>query len=147
MSSKSTTFKNELLKLIFQNTPMTLVGDASGILGSAVAGSLYIALHTSDPGVGGDQTTNEVVYTGYAREGVARSSAGWTVSAGEVVNADVVDFPQCSGGSAVATHFSIGVAGSGASKVLYRGELSPSIAISSGVTPSLAAGDIAGAED
>lgn len=34
------------------------LGDAMGVRGSASAGSLYVSLHTSDPGVGGSQATN-----------------------------------------------------------------------------------------
>lgn len=67
------------LKLIFQNAAWTNIGDAGGLLPSATAGSLYVSLHTGDPGSGGDQSTNECAYTSYARVAVARSAGGWTV--------------------------------------------------------------------
>ena len=57
--SKTNTWENDLLKLVFQNTSASLIGDATGLVGSGVAGSLYVSLHTADPGEAGDQTTSE----------------------------------------------------------------------------------------
>jgi hypothetical protein len=145
--SKGNTFENDLLLLIFNNTAAALIGDASGLQPSATAGSLYVSLHTADPGEAGTQTTNECAYTSYARVAVARSGAGWTVSGNAVTNAALVQFPQCTGGSETATYFAIGTASSGTGKVLYRGALSASLAISSGIQPQFAAGDLDGTED
>lgn len=135
--SKGNTFENDLLLLIFNNTNAANIGDATGLRGSSTAGSLYVALHTGDPGEAGDQTTSECAYTSYARVAVARSGVGWTVTANSVSPAANVDFPAATGGSETATHFSIGVAASGASKCLYKGTISPNISISSGVQPRL----------
>jgi hypothetical protein len=125
--NKGNTFENDLLLLIFNNTDIALIGDAAGIQNSAAAGSLYIALHSADPGEGGSQNTNEISYTGYARVAVARSGAGWTVSANSVSNAAAIAFGACTAGSATATHFSIGTDSSGAGKILYKGNLGASI--------------------
>ena len=135
--SKSDAFESALLALIFQNTNIANVGDATGLRGAAAAGQLFVALHTADPGEAGTQTTNEVAYTGYARVGLARSSAGFTITGNSVSPAAHVDFPACTAGSATATHFSIGVASTGAGVVLYKGAISPTIAIAAGVTPRL----------
>jgi hypothetical protein len=145
--SKGNTFENDLLLLVFNNTAAALIGDASGLQPSATAGSLYVSLHTGDPGEAGDQETNECAYTSYARVAVARSGAGWTVSGNAVTNAALVQFPQCTGSSETATHFAIGTASSGAGKVLYKGALSASLAISSGIQPQFGAGDLDGSED
>ena len=140
--SKSNTWETGLLSLLFENTTFAGVGDATGLPGSAVAGNLYFSLHTSDPGEAGDQTTNEIGYTSYARVAVARSSSGWTVSGNAVsVDADVT-FPAGTGGSGTATHWGLGTASSGAGKLLYKGSISPSIACGSGVTPKLTAGTV-----
>lgn len=145
--SKGNTFENDLLLLVFNNTAAALIGDASGLQPSATAGSLYVSLHTSDPGEAGNQTTNECAYTSYARVAVARSGAGWTVSTNAVTNAALVQFPQCTGGSETATHFAIGTASSGMGKVLYKGALSASLAISSGIQPQFGATTLSGSED
>ena len=145
--SKGNTFENDLLLLVFNNTAAALIGDASGLQPAATAGSRYVSLHTGDPGEAGDQTTNECAYTSYARVAVARSGAGWTVSGNAVTNAALVQFPQCTGSSETATHFAIGTASSGAGKVLYKGALSASLAISSGIQPQFGAGDLDGTED
>jgi hypothetical protein len=135
--SKSDAFETSLLQLVFQNSNIANIGDATGLRGAATAGQLFLALHTADPGEAGTQATSEVSYTGYARVGVARSGAGFTVTGNSVSPAANVDFPACTAGTATATHFSIGVASSGGGVVLYKGAISPTIAIAAGVTPRL----------
>jgi len=134
--SKSNSWETGLLNLLFKNTDFATVGDATGLRGSSTAGSLYLSLHTSDPGEAGDQTTNETAYTSYARVAVTRG-AGFTVSGNSVVPAANVDFPACTGSTATITHFGIGTASSGAGVLLYKGAVSPSISVSTGVTPRL----------
>jgi len=145
--SKGNTWENELLLLVFNNTAAALIGDASGLQPSATAGSLYVALHTGDPGEAGNQTTSEAAYGSYARVAVARSGAGWTVTGNAVTNAALIQFPQCSSGSETETHFSIGTASSGTGKILYKGALSASLAVSSGIQPQFGAGELDGTED
>jgi len=140
--SKSNTHENDYLLLMFNNTTMTLVGDAAGILQSAAAGSLYFSLHTGDPGEAGSQTTSEIAYTSYARVAVARSAGGFTVSGNAVSLVANVTFPAGSGGSGTATHWGLGTSSSGAGKLLYKGAISPSIVCGSGVTPQLTAGTV-----
>lgn len=133
---KSNVWETGLLDLVFKNSDFTGLGDAGGLLGSAGAGNLYVSLHTSDPGEAGDQETNEIAYTSYARVAVARG-AGWTVSGGQVVPAAEVSFPQGTGGSGTATHFGVGTASSGAGKLLYSGAITPNIVCGDGVAPAL----------
>jgi hypothetical protein len=135
--SKTNTWENELLAHLFTNADVALVGDATGLRGSSTAGSLYVSLHTSDPGETGDQTTNETTYGGYSRKAVVRSAGGWTVTNNSVSPAAVIDFDPCSSGTATITNFGIGTASSGAGKLLYKGAVSPQISVSSGVTPRL----------
>ncbi len=108
--SMSNAAEQALLDLLFLNTDWANVGDAGGLQNSATAGSFYVALHTADPGEAGDQTTSEAAYTSYARVAVARSAGGWTRTTSTIANTALVQFPQCSGSSALCTHFSIGVA-------------------------------------
>lgn len=145
--SKANTWETGLLNLLFNNTTFSLVGDATGLPGSGTAGSLFLTLHTGDPGETGDQTTSEATYTSYARVAVARTSGGWTVSAGSVTNAAAINFPAATGGSNVITHFGIGTATSGASKLLYSGALTSSLTVSNGITPSFAIGALTVTED
>lgn len=145
--SKGNTFENELLLHIFNNSDIALIGDATGLRGSSTAGSLFVSLHTSDPGEAGTQTTNECAYGSYARVAVARSGSGWTVSTNTVTNAALIQFPQCTSGSETATHFAIGTATSGTGKILYKGALSASLAISSGIQPQFGAATLNGTED
>lgn len=138
--SKSNTHENDYLLLMFNNTNMALVGDATGIRASTTAGSLYFSLHTADPGEAGTQTTSEVTYTSYSRVAVARSGAGFTVTANAVATAANVSFPAGTGGSGTAAFWGIGTDASGTGKLLYKGAISPSIVCGNGITPVLTAG-------
>src|ERR1017187_109509 len=101
MSGKSTTTSNDILKLIFNATAFT--GIAVNDTGTLLT-NLFLSLHTSDPGTGGAQTTNETSYTNYARVTVARSGSGWTVTNNTVTNAALVQFASCGASGATITH-------------------------------------------
>ena len=135
--SKGNTFENDLLQLIFNATAIANIADNAA---TSPLTSLYVALHTADPGEAGDQTTNECAYTSYARVAVARTSGGWTVTANSVSPNANIDFPAATGGTETATHASIGTAASGTGKILYSGALSANISISTSVVPRIASG-------
>lgn len=145
--SKGNTFENELLLHVFQNATLPLIGDAAGLLASAVAGNLYVSLHTADPGEAGDQTTSESAYTSYARVAVVRSAVGWTVATNTASNAALVTFPACSGSTSTVTYFAVGTASGGAGKLLYSGILTAQLIISTGITPQFAIGALTVTED
>jgi hypothetical protein len=136
--SKSNAFENDLLLLIFNNTNIANLGDATGVRGAVAAGSLFVSLHTADPGEAGDQSTSEISYTGYSRVAVARSPAGWTVTGNSVSPTANVDFGQMTGGAGgTVTHFGVGVAVSGATRLLYKGTYTPNAVVANGVSPRL----------
>ena len=135
--SKTNSWETGLLELAFKNTNFANVGDATGLRGSSSAGSLYLSLHAGDPGEAGDQTTSEATYTSYARVAVARSGAGFVVTADSVSPASNVSFPAGTGGSGTVTHFGIGTASSGAGVLLYKGTVTPNIVTGNGITPVL----------
>ena len=133
--SMSNASETNFLNLLFYNADWANVGDAAGLQNSATAGSFYVALHTADPGDAGTQSTSEASYTGYARVAVARSAGGWTVSGNQVSNTATVQFGECTAGSAVVTHFSVGLLSSGAGDILYSGALDATRSVSAGITP------------
>jgi hypothetical protein len=129
-----------LLNLLFLNLDWANIGDAGGLQNSAAAGSFHISLHTADPGEAGDQSTSEVSYTGYARVAVARSGSGWTLTTSTISNAALVQFGQCTGGTATATHFGIGTDSTSTGNLIFKGALTSSLSISNGIQPQFAAG-------
>lgn len=137
--SMSNAAEAALADLLFLNIDWAGIGDAGGLQNSAAAGNFYISLHTADPGEAGDQTTSEIAYTSYARVAVARSGAGFSRSGSTISNVALVQFPQCTGGSGTATHFSVGAASSGAGQIVASGALSASLAVSNGIQPQFAA--------
>ena len=137
MAAKSTALCTSLLALLLNATPIANVADnaASGPLTN-----LYLALHTASPGAGGTQATNEAAYTSYARVAIARNSGGFTVASGTATLTAAANFPTATGGAETETYFSLGEATSGAGEIFYFGPLSPTIAVSNGVTPQLTTG-------
>jgi hypothetical protein len=132
--SKSNTFENDWLKLIFNATAIANLADNAA---SSPLTNLYVSLHTADPGEAGNQSTNEVSYTSYARVAVARTSGGWTVTNNSVSPVANIDFPAATGGSGTVTYFGVGSASSGSGVLYYSGTVTPSISVTSGVTPRL----------
>src|SRR5574343_93416 len=122
--SMSNASETALLNLLFNNADWANVGDAAGLQNSATAGSFYVALHTADPTDAGTQSTSEASYTGYARVAVARTA-----------------------GSAVVTHFSVGLLSAGAGDILYSGALDATRSVSSGITPLFNPGTLTGTVD
>jgi hypothetical protein len=140
--SKSDTFENDLMLLLFNNTAIANIGDAGGLRNSVAAGTFWISLHTADPGEAGTAITNETAYTGYARQSRARASGagGFTVTGNSISPADNTDFPICtaSPGGAI-THFGIVNTSSGAGKLLYSGTVTPNITMAVNVIPRIPA--------
>lgn len=142
--SKGDVFENDLMKLIFNSAAIANIADnaASGPLAS-----LWVGLCSADPGEAGSATASEVGYTNYARVGVARTTAGWTVSNNSAMNAAAVTFPQCGATSASATYATLVAASAANAKILYSGALSAGLAITNGITPNFAASALVFTED
>jgi hypothetical protein len=132
--SKGDTFEADLLKLIFQAVAIANVADNAA---TSPLTSLYVSLHTADPGEAGSQTTSEATYTGYARVAVARTSGGWAITGSSISPAATISFPAATGGANTVTYLGVGTAISGAGKLLYSGTVTPNISVSAGVTPQL----------
>lgn len=136
--SLSNNAENLLLNLIFRNSGVPNLGDSTGLVPSTANGSLYISLHTADPGEAGAQNTTEVNYTGYDRVAVTRPT-GWTVTTSGIFNAGAITFPIATGGSSTAYSFGIGTNASGVGTLLFSADFNSSLVITSGITPRIAA--------
>lgn len=129
--SMSNTTENDVLKMMLEGT------DPSWRAGATV----WIALHTADPGEAGTATTSEATYTSYARVAVTKAT-GWTDGGATFSNAALVQFPQCTGGSNAITHFSVVTTSSGAGQILVSGALSATLNVATGIQPQFAIGDL-----
>lgn len=143
--SKANGFENDVLKIAFNQTLAAHLG-ALSTTGNA---NLYLSLHTADPGEAGNQQTSECAYGSYARVAVTRNAdqSGWTVSGNQATNTAVANFPECSSGSETVTHFAIGTVSSGAGQILYKGALTASRNVSTGITLQFPATSIVVTED
>lgn len=126
--SKSNAMEANVIDLYLLNVNDANVGDATVLRGSTTAGSLYLNLHTADPGEAGDQSTNAVTYTGMAYLAVPRSGSGFSRSGSAASLVGNADFGQATAGSfpIKAYFWSLGKASSGAGQILWKGPLTPS---------------------
>ena len=136
--SLSNVAENLIYNALFRNSGLPGIGDASGLGASAAAGSLYVSLHSDDPGEAGDQTTNEADYTDYTRIAVGRAT-GFTVTTAGVYNADVVTFPASVGNSGNVAYWGLGFDETGAGTLLMSDAFDSTLVVVSGVTPQIAA--------
>lgn len=137
---KTTTFANNSLKLILNATAIANIADNAS---ASPLTNLYVSLHSSSPGVGGTQLTNEAAYTGYLRVAVARTTGGWSAASGGVSSpVAAITFPAGSGGGETVTYMGIGsvALASGAGVLYYFGTVTPNITTGNGVTPQLTTG-------
>lgn len=104
------------------------------------ATELDLHLHTADPGEAGASTTSEATYGSYALVTVDRAITDWTVTGDTVTTDNLIQFPQCTSGSNTITHLSVTPQGS--TVILYVATLTSSLAVSTGITPQIAAGDL-----
>lgn len=139
MAGATNFFEDDLLDLIFTNVAAPNVGDAAGLPPSVAANNFHISLHTvTILDTATLQTQNEAAYTGYSRVAVARSTAGWTVSAGQVSNDALITFPTSTSGPETELDVGIGFAASGAGNLDIFAVLDASLVVNSGVTPEFA---------
>lgn len=133
--SKTNALETAILQLLFN---ATAIADLAENDSSSPATTLTVSLHTADPGEAGTMSTSEATYTSYARVTVARTSGGWTISGNSVSPVANISFPAATGGSNTITHFGVGTGVS--NNLMYKGTVTPNIAVTSGVTPILTTG-------
>lgn len=138
--SASNDFENKLWLLLFNNTTLANIGDATGLVGSTGAGSTQLALST---GTLADTdtllTSSEATYTGYARQTQARSSGGWTVSNNSASNAALIQFGNDTSGTNTIHSVGLGFLATGDNIRLWA-ILTADLVVNAGVNPQFAIG-------
>lgn len=134
-------FETALLSLLFNNSDITNIGDASGLVGSSGAGSTQLALQdTALAETDTLLTAQEVSYTGYSRPTQARSGAGWTVSGDTASNAALIQFGEMTaGGPVTAVHVGLGFIATG-DVLRLEADLDSDLVINNGINPQFAIG-------
>jgi hypothetical protein len=138
--SRTNTSENNYLLLMFNNDPWANLGDATGP-SSGGDGSLYVSLHTADPGeAAASQQASEATFGQYARQAVARTTSGWTVAGNTATNAAAITWTECDSGTNTITHVGIGTQVSGATELIWYGAVDTSRVVTTGVTLQFDAG-------
>ena len=141
MASMTDGFETALATLLFNNTGIANIGDATGLPATATAGSTQLAL-AAVAYIDADTllTADEIAYTGYARPTQARSGAGWTVSGDTASNTALITFGEMTaGGPDTAVHVGLGFIATGDVLRLHQ-DLTADLVINNGVNPQFAAG-------
>ncbi len=135
--SATNLWEDDVLDLIFTNVAAPNMGDAGGLLPSASAGSLTIALHTGNAIDDTSTVQTQVVaaYTGYANQTVVRSTGGWTVASGSATNDAAITFPISTSGPETETDVSLG---GFAGVMQIFSTLDADLIVNNGVTPEFA---------
>lgn len=139
MAALTNLFKDDILDLLMTNVAAPNVGDAGGLQPSTSAGNMAVALHTGNSisDTSTVQTDSEAAYTGYIRQNVARTVAGWTVASGLADNDAAITYPISSSGPETITDVSLG--GFGGVMQIF-GSLAADLIVNNGVTPEFAIG-------
>lgn len=133
--SKANTTENDVLKMLLKGTDPAY----------RVNANLYLALFTADPGEAGS-LGDEATYTSYARVALPKASS-WTDGGSTFTNANLIQFPQCTGGSNLITHVAIVETVSGAGQVFYKGALNSSLTVTNLIQPQFAVAALSISED
>jgi hypothetical protein len=137
-SGKGNTNAIGILKLIYQAVNFANLADNTV---TSPLTNLYVSLHTANPGATGNQQTSEAAYSGYGRVAVARTSGGWSISGETISNVAAINFPSSSSGPEVETYVGVGTTTTGnAGVLLWFGQLTASLTVNNGITPSIAVG-------
>lgn len=137
MASKTTQSANDVMNWMTRNVSPSWGG----------ATILYASLHTGAVGLGGDQTTNEVAYTGYARIALLRNNTTGEFAVavgGSTSNQNLLQFGNATAGSfpITATHVAIGENPSGAGTVIATGALVSSTVLNLNSNPQFPIGNL-----
>lgn len=136
MASKTTVSGNDIVNYMLRNVAPSWAG----------ASTLYLVIHTGAVGLGGNASTNEVTYTGYARVAIARNSSGGFDAAAsrQSANNALLQFGVATAGSfpISATHASLTDAPSGTSPVIVTAALTSTLTINLNSNPQFPIGNV-----
>lgn len=135
MASLTTVSANDLLNQVLRNVVLPWAGSTK-----------YMSLHSGSVGLGGDQTTNEIAYTGYARVAVTTTTGGIfdAAASGATQNNAPITFGNPTAGTfpITVTHIGIGANPSGAGTCIEFTALDSPLVINLNVQPNLATGTL-----
>lgn len=137
---KSTDCCNRILNLMYRATAWPNVADNAA---ASPLTNFYAGLHTALlTAATNSQAENEVAYTNYARQPIARSTGMSAAAGGITSNTALLQFPQSGATGATLHTASTGTTVAGATAVWHYGALNSSITIgaSANITPQFLTG-------
>ena len=137
MASKTTQSANDFINYLLRNVAPSWDG----------ATTLYLSAHSGAVGLGGDQQTNEITYTGYARIALLRNNITGefaAASSGSAANQNLLQHGNATGGTfpITITHAASGENASGAGTVIATGALASSYTFNINTNPQYPSGAV-----
>ena len=114
-------------------------------LSANLAGTLYLALFSTNPG--GDGSGTEISYSGYARKPIVWGTPSINGALGEIKNTNLIEFgtvPSTTGQSAAYAAIMSQLTGG---NVIYYGPLGASYSLIMGVKPTVPIGSLTATEE
>jgi hypothetical protein len=142
MASKTTQSANDIVNWMARNVAPSWAG----------ATILYASMHTGAVGLGGDQTTNEVSYPGYARQPILRNNVTGeyaTAVGGSTSNLALIQFGNATAGGGypiTLTNTALGENPTGAGTVIATGALASGTTINLNSNPQFPIGQLVWSE-
>lgn len=137
MASKTTQSANDFVNYLLRNVAPSWDG----------ATTLYMSGHSGAVGLGGNQQTNEIAYTGYGRIALLRNNTTGefeTSASGAAANQNLLQHGNATGGTfpITITHAAIGENASGAGTVIATGALASPYTFYINTNPQYPAGAV-----
>lgn len=130
----------DLQGVLYGGRPWNNYGNGGGLPSFTGAANQRLSLHTANPGLGGNQTTNESADPAYARQDVPLDDTVIDSTVSPMVFLVDVPFPILTGAGETYTHVVLGRASSGAGQIILVGALPAPIAVATGQRPVIRSG-------
>lgn len=142
---KGTTTCNNIINLVLRAVAWANVADNAA---ASPLTNTYLRVATASYVASDVATANEATFTNYAGGiAVPRTTLGWTAaSGGATATEDDVEFPQCGASGNTIVAGCLTTAATGATVILYYGDLNAPVAISNQIVLRFAAGAITATE-
>lgn len=130
----------DLQGVMFGGRAWANYANGGGLPSFTGSGNQYAGLHTSSPGLGGNQTTNESADGAYGRQPIPLDDTVIDSTVSPMVTLVDIVFPALVGAGETYTHVVIGRASSGAGQIILLGALGAPVVVATGQRPVIPAG-------
>lgn len=112
----------------------------TGTLSANLAGTLYLALFSTNPG--GDGSGTEISYSGYARKPIVWGSPSINGALGEIKNTNLIEFTTVPSTTGLFVGYAAVMTALTGGNIVYYGALGANYPLMQGVKPTVPIGSL-----